>query len=349
MDPSVPANFNAKEKTINTLTPAPASSQLTCVAGTNVGIVKWQGDSLSWLTTCPPSWRKRSWAPRRGGQNTSLDSVTDFSNDGEDTKNIHAEIFSLDFHRQNPAEVIIAGGQSRNICLIDMRCPEREWMASYIRHTSSVAHVKSISEYEVLAAGPMNAMAIYDVRFDRYCNYVPNSTGCGDRHPYPHNRGGGGSSMDVSSSWGSTRGGRGGGGRNNGGARTEKPVIVSRPVVEFPEYKNGPHLVQIGFDVLHARDNCGVGVVAAAHDDGTVGLFSLRSGRKLRSPAVDAIRLRGTGNVVKSLMFQTLPGDVHPSLFVGQGSVIKKYSFGMSYSKKGGRVFEEEDWGGEVC
>ena len=228
------------------------------------------------------------------------------------------------------ADVIIAGGQSRNICLIDMRCPEREWMASYIRHTSSVAHVKSTSEYEILAAGPMNAMAIYDVRFDRYCNYSPDTTACGDRHPYPHNRGG------------SARGGTGGG-------RTATPAKGTTPVVEFPEYKNGPHLMQIGFDVLHGRDNSGVGIVAAAHDDGTVGLFSLRSGLKLRSPAVDGIRLPGTGNIVKSLMFQTLPGDVHPSLFVGQGSVVKKYSFGMRYRKKGGRVFEEEDWGGEVC
>lgn len=325
------------------------------MAGTNKGIVKWQDDKLSWLTPPgPPPLPRfpssrhfavhpiRSAHSRGSGRNISVyPSIGNIDN--RDDKIIHGEIYSLDFHRQNPADVIIAGGLSRHICLIDMRCAEREWMTSYIQHTSSVAHVKSISEYEVLAAGPMNAMAIYDVRFDRYCNHVPDTAGCGDHHPYPHMRGGYGSNKDTPSLYGSARRGRA------AGARTAMPVRVSMPVVQFPEYKNGPHLRQIGFDVLHGRDNAGVGIVAVAHDDGTVGLFSLRSGRKLRSPGIDAIRLPGIGNIVKSLMFQTLPGDVHPSLFVGQGSVVKKYSFGMGYSKKGGRVFEEEDWGGEVC
>lgn len=318
-----------------------------------MGIVKWQGDSLSWLTSCPPPamrsfpqinssrrWRQRSRA-RGSGRDTSLDHDLDSADNSDDNKNIHGEIFSLDFHGKNPADVIIAGGQSRNICLIDTRCPAREWMASYIQHTSSVAHVKSISEYHILAAGPMNSMAIYDVRFDRYCN-TPDTVRCDNYHRYPHSR-------DSSSSLESAQGETSDEGGTVGRARMEMPVKRTMPVVQFPEYKNGPYLMQIGFDVLHGRDNSGVGIVAAAHDNGTVGLYSLKSGRKLRSPATDAIRLPGTGNIVKSLMFQTLPGDVHPSLFVGQGSLIKKYSFGMSYSKKGRRVFEEEDWGGEVC
>lgn len=184
-------------------------------------------------------------------------------------------------------------------------------MASYIRHKSSVAHVRSVGEYGVLAAGPMSAMAIYDVRFTTHQHNHQSPQRYG-HHPRP------------------------------------------LPVVTFPEYKNEPHLLQIGLDVSDSKGG-GLGIVAAAQDDGTVGLFSLESGRKLRSSAVDGIHAGGKqpsgltgaaaggGRVIKSLMFQTLPGDRNPSLFVGEGSVVKKYSFGMAYSKKGGRVLGEED------
>ncbi|KAK8130162.1 hypothetical protein PG999_002542 [Apiospora kogelbergensis] len=93
------------------------------------------------------------------------------------------------------------------------------------------------------------------------------------------------------------------------------------PVVAFPEYRNGPH-IQIGLDV--DRDN---GIVAAAHDDGKVAVYSTQTGHRLKSPDVDQIRShRG---VIQSLQFETMPRDSHPTLFVGNGSNLNAYAFGV--------------------
>jgi WD40 repeat protein len=93
------------------------------------------------------------------------------------------------------------------------------------------------------------------------------------------------------------------------------------PILKFPEYRNQAH-VHIGWDV-----NVETGLVAAAHDDGTVGMYSLRTGTRLRSPAIDTIRL---ATPIKSLMFQTMPRQHNPSLFIGMGAALHKYSFGVS-------------------
>ncbi|KAL0940619.1 uncharacterized protein CTRU02_203382 [Colletotrichum truncatum] len=93
----------------------------------------------------------------------------------------------------------------------------------------------------------------------------------------------------------------------------------TKPVVEFAAYRNEAHM-HIGWDVDVAS-----GVVAAAHDDGSVGMYSLLSGRRLRCPAVDVIKAR---TPVKSLQFQTMPGRRHPSLFVGVGPNLKMFSVG---------------------
>uniref|UniRef100_A0A8H7TNS7 Uncharacterized protein n=1 Tax=Bionectria ochroleuca TaxID=29856 RepID=A0A8H7TNS7_BIOOC len=92
------------------------------------------------------------------------------------------------------------------------------------------------------------------------------------------------------------------------------------PLLTFPEYVNGAHLA-VGFDV--SRE---LGIAAAAQDDGTVGLFSLATGRRLPCPAMEA---RGKmGMPIKSLVFQTVPGENSQSLFVGEGLWLRKYSFG---------------------
>lgn len=267
-----------RDGTINTLRPAPASSPLTAVAGANAGILKLQGDNLTWMNWSPPDHT------RFHGSKT-------------------AEIFSLDFLAQNP-HVILAAGRSRDIAVLDTRLKQHSGAASYIRHTSSVAHVRSVGNYGVLAAGPESAMAIYDIRFGSHD---------ADSHPKPH-------------------------------GKKHRPQPL--PVVTFPEYKNEAHVLGVGFDVSDSKGG-GLGIVAAAQDDGTVGLFSLASGKKLRSNVADGIR-RGGANagavrVIRTMMFQTLPGDTHPSLFVGERLTIKKYSFGMTYSKKGGLFLEDED------
>ncbi|KAK8086952.1 hypothetical protein PG994_001926 [Apiospora phragmitis] len=109
---------------------------------------------------------------------------------------------------------------------------------------------------------------------------------------------------------------------NNARANRHHPTFAHvLPVVRFPKYQNGPH-IQIGLDV--DRDNS---IVAAAHDDGKVAVHSTKTGHRLKSPDIDQIRShRG---VIQSLQFETMPRDSHPTLFVGNGSNLHAYTFGV--------------------
>lgn len=89
------------------------------------------------------------------------------------------------------------------------------------------------------------------------------------------------------------------------------------PVLNFPSYTNDAH-IQIGFAV-HQEGR----MVAAADSDNGVGVYSLLSGRRLASPVLDAIKSDG---IIKSLQFQTLDQDRHPSLWVGLAGSVRKYS-----------------------
>lgn len=109
--------------------------------------------------------------------------------------------------------------------------------------------------------------------------------------------------------------GRGDRSRSNGTSTTASPVLT------FPTHHNEAHLYA-GWDV-----STDLGAVAAAQDNGTVALFSLRSGRRLRAPAVSAIASEG-GVPIRALQFQRMPHERSPSLFVGEGLSITKYSFG---------------------
>ncbi|RDA90106.1 hypothetical protein CP533_2582 [Ophiocordyceps camponoti-saundersi (nom. inval.)] len=91
------------------------------------------------------------------------------------------------------------------------------------------------------------------------------------------------------------------------------------PLVRFQDYRNEAYF-QTGWDV-----SIELGVVAAAHDDGTVKLFSLRSGRRLRCKELDKIR---SATPIKALMFQQMHRERTASLFVGVGPSLDKYSFG---------------------
>ncbi|KAG5968815.1 hypothetical protein E4U57_003990 [Claviceps arundinis] len=91
------------------------------------------------------------------------------------------------------------------------------------------------------------------------------------------------------------------------------------PLLTFPGYKNAAH-VHTGWDVCAE-----LGLVAAAHDDGTVKLFSLKTGRLLKSPAVDSVR---TDTPIKALMFSTMSGERLPSLWVSEGHDVRKFSMG---------------------
>ncbi|KAH6976962.1 hypothetical protein BKA56DRAFT_587344 [Ilyonectria sp. MPI-CAGE-AT-0026] len=93
------------------------------------------------------------------------------------------------------------------------------------------------------------------------------------------------------------------------------------PLLTFPDHRNEAHF-HIGWDV-----NPRLGVVAAAQDNGIVRLFSLSSGRRLQNPAVDSLR---SDTPLKALMFQTMPRERLPSLFVGEGPSLRKFSFGAA-------------------
>ena len=133
-------------------------------------------------------------------------------------------------------------------------------------------------------------MAVYDVRYLTSSSPSPS--------PQPHHHG-------------------------NGSKRGKGRGNAARPVVVFDGYRNAAHL-KIGLDVLLPPDGPGGGVVAAAQDDGTVGLWSLRDGGRLDGGEVDGIR---AGGVVRCLMWAVLAGDRHASLFVGEGNWVGKYSF----------------------
>jgi WD40 repeat protein len=92
------------------------------------------------------------------------------------------------------------------------------------------------------------------------------------------------------------------------------------PLLTFPQYRNDAH-IHIGWDV-----DVSTGVIAAAHDDSTVALYSLHSGKNIQAPFIDGIH---ASSPIKALSFATLPRNQNPSLFVGQGSALRKYSFGM--------------------
>ncbi|TQW03082.1 WD40 repeat-like-containing domain [Cordyceps javanica] len=257
-------------------TPAPASSpDLLCVIGTNAGLLRVNAnETMSWIAPTPASASAPSFS----------------SSAPRPSKHVPQEVFDQDFQAGGSPHVLLAGGRRPRLWLTDLRCPAPSWRS--VPHDSSITHLRSVAEHQVLVAGLRSSMAVYDVRFF-------------GREKRP---GGSGS----------------GSGRGNGSA----------PVLRFEGYKNEAH-VHTGWDV-----SVELGLVAAAHDDGTVKLFSLKSGRCLTGRG-SSRRGGGTGGggdglggvktdtPVRALMFQTMPRERLPSLFVGEGPLLKKFSLGV--------------------
>lgn len=107
-----------------------------------------------------------------------------------------------------------------------------------------------------------------------------------------------------------------------GNSRRPKKM-ADRSLVSFFEYKNSAHN-KIGLDI-----DLDTGIVATAHDDGKVALHSLKTGHRVEAPAIDCIQAnvqeRGP---IKALQFETMSGDIHPSLFAAVGNNLRVYSFG---------------------
>ncbi|KAK4038935.1 hypothetical protein C8A01DRAFT_17014 [Parachaetomium inaequale] len=291
-----PFRHDSSASAIHALRPAPAGSRLTCIAGTNAGIIQLQDDKVTWLTPPPSSGRRhpKRQQPRQQRRNKQ--------GDAGDLPPWQGDILSVDFLDQNPTELILAGTRSSHVCLLDLRVPPREWSPenNTFKHASSAAHVRSVGAYNVLVAGPRSAMALYDVRYLRQRQQQEQQT--------PHHQNG----YQYKNKWNAN---------------------ATHPLFTFPAYHNEAH-IHTGLDVLTSPAGYGeCGIVAAAHSgdnnnnnngDGTVGLYSLRDGSRIPGGEVDGIRASA---VVKSLVWQTLAGDWHPSLFVGEGSAVKKYSF----------------------
>lgn len=221
---------------------------------------------------------------------------------GSSARPLPRDVFSVDYSPANP-RVCYAGCRDARVLRVDTRAPASSpatggW--DLFRHRSSAAHVRCLDDYRVLVAGPRSAMAIYDARW------------AGPRR--------------------STTSSNNPSGRNHNN--------IAQPVVQFPGYNNEAH-IRIGLDVTRdagglggGSSGGGGGVVAAALGDGTVGVFSLRTGRRLRAGDVDDPRVlkaqgAGAGGVVRALQFQRLPWEKETSLFVGVGPVVRKFTFGV--------------------
>lgn len=182
------------------------------------------------------------------------------------------DVLSVDWHPSNP-NICFAGTRDAKFFRIDKRTPHGGPGWDWYRHRSSAAHVRAVNEYQILVAGPMNAMAIYDVRH-------------------------------------MTAGKRGKRGRE------------ARAVCTMHDYLNSAH-VDIGLDITTIA---GEGVVAAANSAGTVDVFSMRTGNKMKAGALNQVSVDG---VVKCLQWEKMPWENDPSLWAGVGSMVKKLSFGL--------------------
>lgn len=220
--------------------------------------------------------------------------------DGAHQRPLPMDVLAQAFNVANPS-ILYAGTRSSTVRTLDLRAPPQAW--SCFRAASAVTHLRSLDSNpnHILVAALRSNLHIYDLRF------LKTEPSAQTRSEVPRmkkrNRG-----------------------RDHGrSAQPSGPAVVqpATPVLTFPEYRNEAH-THIGFDV-----NQDVGVVAAAHDthDGRVALYSLRSGLRLRAPAVDRASTRGP---VRSLVFQSMPMERHASLWIGHQGVVKKYSVGVS-------------------
>ncbi|KAI0378433.1 hypothetical protein F5Y04DRAFT_262035 [Hypomontagnella monticulosa] len=94
---------------------------------------------------------------------------------------------------------------------------------------------------------------------------------------------------------------------------------VATPILSIPGYQNAARL-EIGLDF-----DKNTGTIAAAHDDGRMALYSVRSGRRLLCRAVD--RIYQKAGPISAVQFSTFMGDNLPSLIVGTNDAFDVISF----------------------
>ncbi|KAI0479079.1 hypothetical protein GGR56DRAFT_633394 [Xylariaceae sp. FL0804] len=212
------------------------------------------------------------------------------------------DIFALDFQHRRP-DLLTFGGRPGKMFTGDLRVRTDKW--DHLQLPGPITHLRSLNEHQTLAAGLHDQLSVYDLRFAPRRGREPPPPPPSERARQERRRRQQQQPSPISL-------------RN---ARTS----MTAPLLTFPGYSNAAHL-SIGLDV-----DADAGVVAAAHDDGRVALYSLRSGRRLRCPAVDDANSLGstTTGPIRSVQLQSWPGDATPTLFVGVRSNIQAYSFGV--------------------
>ncbi|QDS76974.1 hypothetical protein FKW77_005580 [Venturia effusa] len=154
-------------------------------------------------------------------------------------------------------QIITGGLRSGGVMIWDCRSHAGVQRFS---HPSTITGIKSVNNgHGVVVAGLMNEMCLYDMRMlsegrtklgTNYGNWV----------------------LDDEGGWGG-----GDTGRNvTGRAPYKQGITCTRPVVRF-NYRND-FLLPLGMDVSQE-----LGLVAAGEEDGNVGVWSLRSGERLRT------------------------------------------------------------------
>lgn len=302
--------------------PAPESSSSLCMLGTSRGVVQWN-----------PDIPFRDWLAPSAPCHNLLDSFRD--------------VFTIDFHPCQADVVFRFGGRPRVLFTADTRVPSTAW--SHLKLPSTIMRLKCLDGgNQVLVAGLQNQLGVYDLRFARSdwgmgdgSDRIDIDAGERDRRSDNHNNNCRNSQHD------NFRGRRRDGWRGNWSDKNTKSrnnnaqdKTIAQPVIRFERYRNAAH-IDLGF----AYD-AATGVIAAAHDDvpGTVALYSVRTGSQLR--VLDFVSEASGGKsrtqhpydvervnipVIKSLQFQTFPGDHTPTLFAGSDrwGGITAYSFGV--------------------
>ncbi|KAI0154371.1 hypothetical protein GGR57DRAFT_466860 [Xylariaceae sp. FL1272] len=291
----------------NCVSPASANSSLVCAVGTNYGVVKWARDCdhLSWLTPEPQQQidERNHVYPAH-----------------------FRDIFTVDFHPTNNS-VLRFGGRRGVLVSADTRTPWSSW--SNLQLPSAITHIRNLNnENQILVAGLQNSLGVYDMRFvkekpreeeSRLEADYSDSSQLSRPSPQPRPRAGKKRSRATKSNYPRDHNER------------KKGEEICRPVVLFENYRNNAH-IDIGF----AYD-ASTGLVAAAQDNesGTVALYSVRTGAKVRTldftpPGTTPVQ-QASVPIIRSLQFQTFPRDHMPTLFVGAGpdGGVTAYSFGV--------------------
>lgn len=118
------------------------SDDIICAAGSNRGILQWKGEHYVSLNG------SLKWTAPTVTNRLTID-------------NPFHDIFAVDF-RRNHESIIFGGGRPGRCFVADSRTCDVEWLS--FSHGSSIAHIKSLNDHQVLVSGTRNLMKIYDVR-----------------------------------------------------------------------------------------------------------------------------------------------------------------------------------------